>query len=101
MKNAPPLVDGGAKVVQQIENQQNTLCASVPSSSIDFSETDYAISDAERPSFNVASAPAAMSLEDVRAALRLISGTPLRDDVDRLRRQALWRRLDQLIAGAS
>jgi hypothetical protein len=43
-------------------------------------------------------ATAAMSIEDVRAALRAITGTLLRDDADRLRRQFLWRRLDQLIA---
>jgi hypothetical protein len=39
-----------------------------------------------------------MSLEEIRAELRIISGTPLRDDTDRQRRQILWRQLDQLIA---
>jgi hypothetical protein len=43
-------------------------------------------------------APAPISLEEIRAELRLITGTPLRDHADRLRRQFLWRRLDQLIA---
>jgi hypothetical protein len=43
-------------------------------------------------------ATAAMLLEEVRAELQPISGTPSRDDADRLRRQLLWRRPDQLIA---
>jgi hypothetical protein len=42
-------------------------------------------------------ATAAMSIEDVRAALRAITGTPLRDEADRLRRMTLWRQLDALI----
>ena len=65
--------------------------------------TEYRFNSRRHLAVHPAAEPptAAMSLEDVRAALRLISGTPLRDDVDRLRRQALWRRLDQLIAGAS
>jgi hypothetical protein len=39
-----------------------------------------------------------MRLDQIKAELRVISGTPLRSEDDRLRRQALWQRLDQLIA---
>jgi hypothetical protein len=41
-------------------------------------------------------APIPKKIEEIRAELRLISGTLLRDDADRLRRQELWQRLDQL-----
>ena len=41
----------------------------------------------------------AMSLEVIQAELRAISGTRLRSDADAHRRQALWRRLDALVAG--
>jgi hypothetical protein len=39
-----------------------------------------------------------MRLDQIKAELRVISGTALRSEDDRLRRQALWRRLDHLIA---
>jgi hypothetical protein len=42
--------------------------------------------------------PEMMSMEDVQRELRLISGTPLRDSEDAIRRQQLWKRLDQLAA---
>jgi hypothetical protein len=38
-----------------------------------------------------------MTLEQIQAELRVISGTPLRSEVDRIHRQELWRRLDQLV----
>jgi hypothetical protein len=50
----------------------------------------------EKSLHDVSFSPA--TLENVRAELRLITGSPLRGDADRLRRQMLWRRLDQLIA---
>jgi hypothetical protein len=37
-----------------------------------------------------------MTLTEVQVELRAISGTPYRDDADRVRRQALWKRLDFL-----
>jgi hypothetical protein len=40
----------------------------------------------------------AMTLEQIQSELRAISGTPLRDEADRLRRRELWRRLDALCA---
>jgi hypothetical protein len=43
----------------------------------------------------------AMTLEQVQTELRAISGTPLRDDANRLRRRELWRRLDDQFAAAS
>jgi hypothetical protein len=43
----------------------------------------------------------AMTLEQIQAELRAISGTPLRDDADRLRRRELWQRLDAPSAAAS
>jgi hypothetical protein len=48
------------------------------------------------PAINSGKSP--LALEEIRAELRSIIGTPLRDHADRLRRQFLWRRLDQLIA---
>jgi hypothetical protein len=43
----------------------------------------------------------AMTLEQIQTELRAISGSPLRDEVDRLRRRELWRRLDALCATSS
>jgi hypothetical protein len=40
--------------------------------------------------------PTAISLEEIRHELQQISGTSVRDDADRRRRAALWRRIDQL-----
>jgi hypothetical protein len=42
-----------------------------------------------------------MTLEQVQGELRAISGTPLRDETDGLRRRALWRRLDAPCASSS
>jgi hypothetical protein len=39
-----------------------------------------------------------MSLDEVQAELRLVTGKPWRSDADGLRRQALWKRLDKLAA---
>jgi hypothetical protein len=33
----------------------------------------------------------------VQAELRCITGTPIKDEADRLRRMALWRELDELV----
>jgi hypothetical protein len=41
-----------------------------------------------------------MTLEEVQAELRPITGTPYRDEADRLRRMTLWLRLDVLTAQA-
>jgi hypothetical protein len=41
--------------------------------------------------------PKAGELKQIKDELRFITGTPLRSDDDRLRRQALWQRLDQLM----
>jgi hypothetical protein len=41
--------------------------------------------------------PKARELKQLQAELRAVSGTPLRSDDDRLHRQALWQRLDQLL----
>jgi hypothetical protein len=38
-----------------------------------------------------------MTLDQIQAELRVISGPPLRSEVDRIHRQVLWRRLDQLV----
>jgi hypothetical protein len=43
-------------------------------------------------------APELMTLKQIQAELRAVSGTPLRFEGDRLRRQQLWQRLDRLIA---
>jgi hypothetical protein len=43
----------------------------------------------------------AMTLEHIQAWLGAISGTPLRDEADRLRRLELWHRLDALCAASS
>ena len=43
----------------------------------------------------------AMTLEQIQTELRAISGSPLRDEVDRLRRRELWQRLDALCATSS
>jgi|SRR5215471_11960145 len=40
-----------------------------------------------------------LELAQVQAELRAISGTPMQSDADRLRRQALWQRLDALTGG--
>jgi hypothetical protein len=42
--------------------------------------------------------PASMTLAEVRAELKRVTGTPWASDADGARRQALWRRLDQLVA---
>jgi hypothetical protein len=42
-----------------------------------------------------------MSLDKIQSELRAISGTPSRDEPDRLRRRELWRRLDALCAASS
>jgi hypothetical protein len=42
-------------------------------------------------------APEVMPLEAVQNELRAISGHPLRGDQDAIRRQQLWRRLDELL----
>jgi hypothetical protein len=42
--------------------------------------------------------PSSMTLAEVRAELKRVTGTPWSTDADGARRQALWRRLDQLIA---
>jgi hypothetical protein len=39
-----------------------------------------------------------IALEQIQAELRAISGTPTQDEADRMRRRALWRRLDLLVA---
>jgi hypothetical protein len=39
-----------------------------------------------------------MSLQQVQAEPKEITGTPLRSDDDRSRRQQLWKRLDRLVA---
>jgi hypothetical protein len=39
----------------------------------------------------------AMTLRQIQAELRAISGTPYRDADDRLRRQALWCRIDAMV----
>jgi hypothetical protein len=36
-------------------------------------------------------------LRAVQAELRCITGTPIKDEADRLRRMALWRELDALV----
>lgn len=43
--------------------------------------------------------PEQMTLEQIQTELRAVSGTPSRFEGDTLRRQQLWRRLDQLVAG--
>jgi hypothetical protein len=45
-----------------------------------------------------AALPQAMSLDEVRAELRQVFGKPWTSAADGGRRQALWRRLDQLVA---
>jgi hypothetical protein len=42
--------------------------------------------------------PAEMSLAEVQAELRRVTGLPWTDEADGARRQTLWRRLDQLVA---
>jgi hypothetical protein len=41
-----------------------------------------------------------MSLEQIQAELRMISGTPYRSQADVARRRDLWRRLDHLVREA-
>jgi hypothetical protein len=43
----------------------------------------------------------AMTLEQIQTELRALSGTPFRDEADRLRRRELWRRVDALCARSS
>jgi hypothetical protein len=42
-----------------------------------------------------------MTLAEIRAELRSITGTPWQSDADGPRRQALWRRLDELVAAGA
>jgi hypothetical protein len=39
-----------------------------------------------------------MSVAEVQAELRQVTGKPWKDDADAARRQALWQRLDKLVA---